>query len=497
MKILITQRELMQMAGSELVTVEVGRALRARGHEVAIFCPRPGNLVKLLQPSGISVKSALRDLPWTPDVIHGHHHLAAMAALAHFEKTPAIYCWHGVRPWVEQPPAHQRIRRYVAICEPMVPQLQLELDLPADRIAVIPNFVDTRRFSRIRALPAMPKKALLYGHGGFSPEELQRLEQLCATFGLSFEKIGYPYNNANPAPESFLPDYDIVFAIGRCAIEAIACGCAVIPIVHALAGSLVTEATLADWANTNFSPRHFTSGNQIEEHWFAAQLDAYAPAGLARVTETVRTRHSLEQAVDRLEALYREVTATPAEDGGGGFAPYLERLSLQADENWKDLDRLRDVERREAALRTAFEDSQRRLQQSEQDRAHLRRNIDAANIQIKAFDRLLRKLIGSSIALAGAVPPTPEAIAEAIAAELRSCGVFDMSWYMSAYPDVAAAGLDPVTHYILHGIAERRSLSPIVDALGPQTYGNDPRPDSTPEPDMQAGSGAWSDIRSD
>lgn len=42
MRILITQRALMNWAGSEMVTIEVANELSARGHEVAVFCPRTG-----------------------------------------------------------------------------------------------------------------------------------------------------------------------------------------------------------------------------------------------------------------------------------------------------------------------------------------------------------------------------------------------------------------------------------------------------------------------
>lgn len=38
----------------------------------------------------------------------------------------------------------------------------------------------------------------------------------------------------------------------------------------------------------------------------------------------------------------------------------------------------------------------------------------------------------------------------------RKAGLFDASVYLNAYPDVAQDGMDPVRHYILHGMAEGR-----------------------------------------
>ena len=41
---------------------------------------------------------------------------------------------------------------------------------------------------------------------------------------------------------------------------------------------------------------------------------------------------------------------------------------------------------------------------------------------------------------------------------LKRKGIFDADAYLAAYPDVADAGLDPLTHYIRHGLPEGRQL---------------------------------------
>jgi len=46
---------------------------------------------------------------------------------------------------------------------------------------------------------------------------------------------------------------------------------------------------------------------------------------------------------------------------------------------------------------------------------------------------------------------------------LKASGLFDEAWYLSAYPDVASAGIDPVKHYLSHGVAEGRNPSPVFD----------------------------------
>jgi hypothetical protein len=347
MKVLMTQRALVNWAGTEMFTIEVANELAKRGHDVAVFSPRIGFPASLMIPSGVWVKSRLNELPWAPDVIHGQHHLQAMASLSYFVDSPAIYYSHGVFPWPEQSPVHARIYKYVVMCASMVPGLETTEGIPRDRVTVIPNFVNTRRFSEVRSAPAQPRTALLYGGSGFTADELLVLGQACSAQGISLEKIGYAYGNPRERPEAFLPNFDLVFAIGRCALEALACGCAVIPIVPGQAGSLLTRANFDDYAFSNLSPRYSTSGRQIGTDWLAAELFSYSPACAADVTSHVRSARTLTGAVDRIEQAYRDAIneheCTTAHDKRE-FAPYLEALSASIDimtDNRNEIDLLR------------------------------------------------------------------------------------------------------------------------------------------------------------
>ncbi|MEA2621186.1 MAG: hypothetical protein QOH61_96 [Chloroflexota bacterium] len=80
--------------------------------------------------------------------------------------------------------------------------------------------------------------------------------------------------------------------------------------------------------------------------------------------------------------------------------------------------------------------------------------------------RLVRAARGTLKDLAAASPThLPGRIAEARAlAEIRRSGLFDEGFYRSAYPDVAASGVDPLSHYVRHGAAEGRRPNPLFDA---------------------------------
>lgn len=366
MKILITQRRLQAYAGTEIFTAEIARALVARGHEVAIYCPKPGRITQLITPNGVQVKDSLDALPFTPDIIHGHHHLPLMAALARFEAVPAIHVCHGARPWVEQAPLHPRISRYVVTSRRMAPRLTVESGIPADRVLTIPNFVDTERYSHVRAVADRPAKAVLFGQYGFFPPELRQLETACAENGLHLDKVGGAYGNPRPRPEYFLPDYDIAFAVGRSALEAMACGCAVLPIVPQLAGHRITEARFDDWAAANFSPRYFTSADRFDSAWLAGELAGWHAGDIAAVTARVRAEFTLSRALDAFEALYREVLATPpAPVRRDDYAPYLEWIANEADMLWSqskaDERALEELKDRVSGLEAALAEKERQL----------------------------------------------------------------------------------------------------------------------------------------
>ncbi len=48
---------------------------------------------------------------------------------------------------------------------------------------------------------------------------------------------------------------------------------------------------------------------------------------------------------------------------------------------------------------------------------------------------------------------------------LNKSGLFDRTWYLSTYPEVASAGLDPTEHYVRFGAAEGRNPSPKFDTV--------------------------------
>lgn len=302
MRILFTNNTLESPAGSELVVVELAEALRARGHEVAAYSTHLGEMGERLRGHSIPVLRDPQASPFEPEVIHGQHHLDAMAALCAFPNVPALYHCHGYVPWVERPPKHPRIHHYVGMCELISERIRIELGLNDEHVVTVPNWFDATRFRAIRRPNLQPLRALLFQRGfdrqGWHADQLQR----------GFERAGIMLDLDLPSgdrrrPEVILPDYDIVLASGRSAIEAMACGCAVMPLSATSCLDFVTRDNFDLMRAQNFSPRLQTG--QLCLGSITERLALYNAEATAAVTDLVRNECTLEMAATQLEALYR------------------------------------------------------------------------------------------------------------------------------------------------------------------------------------------------
>jgi len=88
------------------------------------------------------------------------------------------------------------------------------------------------------------------------------------------------------------------------------------------------------------------------------------------------------------------------------------------------------------------------------------RRKSAASRLLKPLRKLAIAVRRAAGSLGRAGPPRREEDLQRCAKVLLKSGLFDPEYYCRRNPDVAAAGIDPVVHYLLHGAAELRSPSP-------------------------------------
>lgn len=324
----MTNNTLAGRGGSELYIRDLAVALRALGHDVVAYSPVLGPVAEEMEQLGLPVISSLDDLTETPDVIHGHHHLDAAAAVLRFPTTPCVYACHGWLPWQEAALTFPLAARYVAVSR-LTRERLLTSGIPADRVSIISNFVDVDRFSKVRPPDRPIRRVLAYGNS-WRPDSaaLAFIADGCERRGWEFQAIGAGVNNVIASPQDILPTFDVVFAMGRSALEAIASGCAVVVADPAGMDGLVTPESLAGQREANFGLA-LIAGKPVTPDAVAGALDGASAVDVAKVTADVRQHMSLGAAARSWDAQYQlAMAAGPAavEDLVAGAANYLVAL---------------------------------------------------------------------------------------------------------------------------------------------------------------------------
>jgi hypothetical protein len=309
LRILLANVTLAGRTGTEIVTRDLASGLRARGHRVTVFAPALGPLADEIRGGGTPVVSRLSEISEAPDLVHGHHFLETMEALASFPGSRGVFVCHDRTAAHSIPPHSNRIHRYVAVDQNCVERLRDDWQIPPSKIRTILNAVDMRRFLPRGPLPLRPARALVFSNYATPGTHDGVVRAACGSLGISVDVIGAGAGALSTAPEAELGKYDLVFAKARCAIEAMAAGAAVILCDVAGSGPMVTSAELPRLRPWNFGQRMLRD-RLVPEH-LVREIHRYDPADAAAVSRMIREQASLDVAVDQYEALYHEVMAEP------------------------------------------------------------------------------------------------------------------------------------------------------------------------------------------
>lgn len=300
--VLITNAFIRNWSGSELYVRDVAIELIKRGYKPIVYSPRIGELAEELRIKSIPVVTDLNSIRVKPDLIHGQHHLETMTALAHFPETPAVFFCHGWLPWEETPPFHPRIIRFVTVSDALHDRLVYEFGIPAEKVTTILNSVDLERFRPRPPLPAIPKRALVFNNRVNKVNILGIVHAACAHNGIVVDVVGYENGNASKSPETQLSNYDIVFAVGRAALESLATGAAVICCSLEGAGKMVTTKNLEWLQRNNFGIRILNLPLTAEV--LSAEIQQYDPLDALKVSQEVRATAGLSSMVDQILGVY-------------------------------------------------------------------------------------------------------------------------------------------------------------------------------------------------
>jgi len=321
LRVLITCRDLALRGGSQLYTRDVAGALRELGHTPIVFSPRVGSVAQELRARGVAVIDSLDLLGEPPSVIHGQHHLEAMAAMLRFPAVPAIFVCHGWLPWQEAPPRFPSIGRYLAVDALRRDRLVFEHGISEAEVEILPNFVDVSRFPPRDALSPRPARALLFSTqaaegGAFT----SAVREACTDSGIALDIAGEASGRPLARPEDALRAYDLVFARGRSALEAMATGAAVVLCDIEGCGPMVASSNFDALRAMNFGLSALPE--PVGAAPLRAQIARYDAADAAAVGARVRNECDRRPVVERLVEIYRAI---------GAGRPRAENLVLAAE----------------------------------------------------------------------------------------------------------------------------------------------------------------------
>jgi hypothetical protein len=269
-----------------------------------LYAAKLGPQAERMRQRGHVVTDRIGTLPARPDIIHAQHVSVALAALAAFPETPVLSYCHSALFQSEAPILHPNVRRYVAVDEHCRTRCLAD-GAPAERLSVLLNPVDLEKFQLRGPLPARPRRAVLLGK---RREHRPLVEAACAEAGLELDEVG-GRERFSIALEKDLMVYDLVFAAGRSAIEAAACGCSVVVCDNRGFAGLLTTRNVDAWRRFNLGVGLFVRPNTLEA--LREAIAQYDPDDARAASTRLREQADLDPFVAALAGLYDECLADP------------------------------------------------------------------------------------------------------------------------------------------------------------------------------------------
>lgn len=376
------------LGGTETYVVTVADHLQRLGHRVFVLSRDHGPAREQLRALGIPVVESFSSLGRSPDAIVANDAPSSAEAAAIFPNTPQIYVAHSPIFDVQHP--LDGISQTIALVTmSSVVRRRIEASPLGQRLPIVQlrQPVDLERFRPHRPLPARPGVALsLSNYAGRS--RLQLLERACRSLGIHFVSAGLRQGELRADTVRLLNKADIVFAVGRTAVEAMACGRAVYVIAEEGAEGWVSDASYERLIAGNLSARedpHLPTLSSLAE-----DLGAYTP-DLGRQGRELALRHhdAFNHVASLIEITRRYGDGTPPQHVDGAVTALMEDVARLVRLMWRH-------ESEAFRVRRALDDAQSALNQARQENNALRRRAEELERQIAQLkaesERTMREL---------------------------------------------------------------------------------------------------------
>lgn len=326
MRIVLGYRTLSSFAGSETYLLTVAEQLQSLGHEVWCFAHELGQVAEVAKERGIRVASP-DELPGACDAVLAQDGAMAYELAERYPAATRVFVAHSTEFLGQAPP------QLPDVCDAVV-AMNDRVGRYLDGMATRPELVRLRqpvdlvRFSRWSQVRERPRRVLGFGneHGG---PRWRVVEDVCAELGLEVELVGR-HGRVSAAPERDIAGADVVIGIGRCVLEAMACGKAAY--VNGVVGGdgWVTPETYPALEADGFSGRAFDA--QVDAARLRADLADWRPELGQRGKELAWLHHDATQHAVALVELWQRLGArSRTAPSGGEELARLVRVQAQAE----------------------------------------------------------------------------------------------------------------------------------------------------------------------
>jgi O-antigen biosynthesis protein len=261
MKILITCFRL-NYSGSATYTFTLCRELIKRKHEPFIFSCLNEEMASEFERNGIRILDAEALSGKNFDVIIAQHSVMAEIARYHLPQIPMIFISHGVLPELEKAPSFDiNIQKFICVSEECKESI-ISQGIAPENVCILRNMIDTDRFAILRPINEKLQNALVISNHN-SHEAFKKIRSACKELGIKISFIGRWKSVFETEKE--INKADIVFSLGRGALEAMSCGRAVIIYDYGGGDGIITEKNYSEIGKNNFSGRRYSIEYTTEE----------------------------------------------------------------------------------------------------------------------------------------------------------------------------------------------------------------------------------------
>lgn len=305
-KILLTNHHLLDHRGSEVYTLTLAQHLKQNGCDVVVYSKYVDKLENDFRSLNIQVVSNLYDIKnQNFDVAHVHHNINAAEIRHHFPNLPIVFQSHGVIPFLEQPPLFELgISKYLAVSEEVKQNLS-QNGVDEKNISIYRNLIDELKFKSTRKINSRPQNALV-SSSLIDEQKENIIRSACKELDIDVQFIGGRFGIANQDElKSLIDKADIVFTLGRGAVEVMLMER--IPIIYDYQGGdgLVTIENFEEIMKCNFSGRRYKNEYTVED--LINEISKYDSSQITELKEKALLYYSADRLSKELIELYKIV----------------------------------------------------------------------------------------------------------------------------------------------------------------------------------------------